>query len=77
MTSNRLKQLGAALVGAAFLTASASLVASPGQEPGAARQPDGQAGGGQPTPDDQVEALVREYDDARVARMSRPFPRIS
>ena len=65
MTSKRLRHLGAALVGAAFLTASAGLVASPGQEPGAAQQPAGKADDGQPSPDDQVEALVREYDDVR------------
>ena len=63
MTSKRLRHLGAALVGAAFLTASAGLVASSGQEPGAARQPAGKADDGQPSPDDQVEALVREYED--------------
>ncbi len=40
MTTNWPRQLGAAPVGAAFLIASAGLVASPGQEPGAARQAD-------------------------------------
>jgi peroxiredoxin len=71
MTSNWPRQLGAALVGAAFLTASAGLVASLGQEPAAARQPAGKADGGQPSPDDQVEAIVREYEEARVAGRRR------
>jgi peroxiredoxin len=71
MTSNWLRQLGAALVGAAFLTASAGLVASPGQEPVTARQPDRQAGDGKTSPDDQVEAIVREYEEARVASRRR------
>ena len=55
-------------MGAAFLTASAGLVASSGQEPGAVQQPAGKADGGQPSPDDQVEALVREYEGANAAR---------
>ena len=75
MTSQRPRHLGAAVAAAAFLTASAGLVASSGQEPAAAQQPTGKAADGQPSPDDQVEALVREYDDVRGARMSRPLTR--
>lgn len=71
MTSNRLKQLGAALVGAALLMASAGLAAAPGQEPAAARRPDNQADGGQPSPDDQVEALIREHEEAKAAGRRR------
>jgi peroxiredoxin len=70
MTSKRFRQLVAALAGAAALTASAGLMASSGQEPGAAR-PAATPENGQPSPDDQVEALVREFEDASLSPVRR------
>jgi peroxiredoxin len=71
MSTKRLRYLGAALVGAAFLPASAGLLASSGQGTGAAQQPAIKADDGQPSPDDQVEALVREHEDGRRALLPR------
>ena len=73
MTSRRLRHLEVAIFGAAFLTASAGLMAPPRRESGAAQQPAGKTDAAPPSPDDQVEALVREYDAVRGALMSRPL----
>jgi hypothetical protein len=79
VTSQRLRHLGAAFAGAALLTSSAGLVTSSGQEPGAAQRPTTKADRAQPSPDDQVEALVREFEDARalLLRGSLDFAKIA
>lgn len=75
MSSPRSSHPGAAVLGVAFLTVAVGLVAAAGQEQKAAvpRQPAGKADDAPASPDDQVVALVRAYDDARSIEMARPL----
>lgn len=63
------RRLGAAPACAALLAAFVGLTAAPGQEPDTARPPAGKVDADPPSPDDQVEALVRQYEEVMAALM--------
>ncbi len=72
MTFHRSRDLGfvVVVIAAGFFNGGPGLVCCWSQEPGATRPAAGKAGDIAASPDDQVAALIRQYDDARIAEIT-------